>query len=271
MNIGGKTGAIQDGTVITSFELDYVPGEGWTVNYNYGGIKTAVEEIGETLIPQGYDFEIGDQGPYHALSATRQNKEGDEQSYTDKFRIKGENVTKSIWTLEQVDQEMNAWVAAEILAGNSTARVEDYKKIITDALVDDTGGGFADLELELPSLLYPAAHAVYEELGRGADSYEAVYFVLSRARVVGPAYNQKLALKNTSVIYTTAELFSVFGIPAFVHILMPQAPAITPANSRWGWRSRAEEVRWIEGRKVEFTQDFAYAAWSTNIYSTYSP
>jgi hypothetical protein len=120
----------------------------------------------------------------------------------------------------------------------------------------------------MPIASYPWAWKIYRDLVEGAQEYEDDYTVLTRERVVGVNYIDKLQLRqgSSSLIYSQALLQSNFDIPNLTGVAWPAPSGLTKTNAQWGWRTRRQEVRFVEGQKVEVTQDWVYAQWSTFLY-----
>lgn len=243
------------GPLLTSQEAEFSRGQGWSDTVTYTGGRDEVFGIADELIFDGYEFDITQDGPYYTLTGRRQAQNVNNQSFVDRYKFSKESIDREIWTLEAVQSEANNY-----------GDIQDYKKIIEDALED---GDETAMTLSLPPANYPAAWKTLTELARGATHYEDEYIVLARERVVGIKYTPKLDLKNTSYIYTTAQLISVFGIPNFSNVFLPDAPSYIPPQTQWGWRSRNEQINFLEGQKAEISQDWVYAAWSTNLYDTF--
>lgn len=247
-----------NGAVLIRTDPEFKHGEGWSLNGTYRGPFGSIVGLTSELINAGYEFDIDSAGPYYDLTARKQAQEGNDQGYTDKFTLSKEAVTKSIWSLEEIDQEMIGYGDAA-----------KYRKTIQDAVDASDDNGFADLELELPEALYPSAHAAFVELSRGAESYEDEYTVLKRDRIVGLLYSQQaVALKNKSVVYPPDQFLAAFDIPSFLQVVLPATPLITPSNTRWGWRIRKQEIEYYEGQTAHIVEDWAFAAWSKNLYDT---
>jgi len=254
---------------IQSTNPEYQQGQGWSLEKQLKGGYDEIEGETGRHIFDGWEFNIDSDGPYFTMDARKQIQEEDDQGFSDRFSIKRESVQKSIWELQAIQDEMAAYAAAPgPWTGNIPNTIQKYKKNLQAAIDEEAEvDGRTILETELPQATYPAAWLAFQEFTRGTDSYEDEYTVLTRSRTIGLLYNQSpLALTNTARIYTHSSLRSVFGLPAFTYVLMPVIPSTKPTNTEWGWRNRTEEVAFIEGQKAEIKQDWAFAAWSTNIY-----
>lgn len=252
-------------STLVSRERQFVRGQGWVWTEVHRG---GVDEI-NGLIPgyanTGWEVDAQIDQPYATLTATRQaTNETNNQEFFDRFRFSYETVEKDIFAHPDVQEEINGvWVPT---TGDNAA---GYRDIIEQAVEDGS-------EELLPSqVTYPIAWKVYRELARGAEAYEDEYLVLTRERVVGILFSSdpmQLRASNTATIYTTAELQSVFNIPSIGGVTFPDSSSdYTPPDTKWGWRSRRHEVRFLEGQRAELVQDWAYAAWSTYLYSPYTP
>lgn len=247
------------GPITISEEPEFIQGEGWAFNVVAVGGFNEISGLANQYINDGYEFSIDRGGPWTVLRAKRQSFDAtDNQQVVDRYTFAKEQIEKEIWTLPGVQAE------ALTFGGGMSA----YRALLEDTA--ETLDGAEETILNSSQFdPYPIMRKILIELTRGATAYEDEYITLRRERVVGIKYTPKLSLEANSIIYTTGELISVFGIPNFPYITMPATPT-TPPNSRWGWRSRKQEVQFIEGQKIQVIQDWVYAAWSTNIYSTFS-
>lgn len=248
--------------LITRQDVNHVYGQGWFTSLEAYGPTDKINGLMNELIATGWEFTNTPEGPYSRLTATRQGQPDSYQTdYYDRFTITTETIEKDIWTLDAIHEEVYYEFAGDL---------ELYKSIIEKAIDYGDENWLADY----PEATHPEMWATYRELARGADSYEEEYLVLTRERVVSTQYNEQLVLPelNASLIYTTDELHSEFDIPAsFTGIKWPTAPTNNIPNTKWGWRHRKRGVQQMESQKVQVIQDWAWAAWSTNIYNALTP
>lgn len=246
------------GAVLESEDRTWTRGEGWTTVRNYSGREEELTGVQMTLVDDGWDARIDRSGPVLKLIATKQANASNDQEFYDRFRIHKEHVDQSIWTLPEIEQEIQAlWPPPK----------HSYRTELESAVAQEDE---EFLNVTFPPGTYPQAQRAYVELTRGADAFENEYTVLTRERVVGIQFAPKLVLpdQNSGLIYSTSELQSTFGIPTFIGIGWPAVPSYTPPNTEWGWRYRRRSVEYIESRKAMQIQDWVFAAWSTFIYAS---
>lgn len=249
---------------LTHTDTQFVKGQGYVTTLEYRG---GVDEI-NGLIPGlafgGWEVDARIDPPWATLTATKQARSASQdQEVYDRFTFSTEKVEPEIWSLPAVDLEVQTvWVP------NTGDTFAGYRKIIEDAIADGDEG-------LLPSeATYPTAWKVYRELARGGEAYEDEAFTATRERVVSLLYaGQRMGLRdnNASLIYTNDQWQTQFAIPSGLGVAFPDDARTAPDNTMWGWRSRRQEVRYLEGRRVQIVQDWTFAAWSLFLYSAFTP
>jgi len=254
-------------------EATYSHGQGWSHLREYRGGDSEVTGVMNALIDGGWECSTSRDDQYTRLVATRGGSEFNaETDFYDKFSITKETLQKSIWTLPKIVKAVDEFGVA-----NTGYSLPFFKMTIEEALSSGD-------EAEMVNWFGPkpgtagdytgTAWSVYNELCRGADSYETEYIVLARERVVSVEYyvtdTMPIPQANSQYIYTSsAALRGAFGIPTIDGVTWPDdagAPTNSTTDLQWGWRERRREIRWQEGARVEVSQDWVWAEWSTNLY-----
>lgn len=251
------------GPVQFSSTRRFVHGQGWSTTQRVTGSQESIEGLIGDYKVSGWDVDIAGDGSVRTLTATKVSVDGvADNSYYDRFTMSKENIEKSIWTHEEVQSEGAAY------ASLNSGGFQEYKKKIEEAVEEaDTSllPTFGGTSLEF-------AQKLYTELSRGAESFEDEYTVLTRERVVGLTHSASpldLRSGNISKIYTQSQFQSVFGVPDFIGITWPNETS-SIQQAQWGWRSRKQEVQFLQSRKIQIVQDWAHAQWSTFLYTPYA-
>jgi len=254
-------------------DVSNVFGQGWFTNREYYGPHDRIYGLLPALADDGWECETQPDGAYSRMTARRQAQlDNATTDYYDRFTITTETIEKDIWTLDAIHAE--AALRGPLLTGDPD---EDPFTIIK-AYVEDAIDEGDENKLEMfyygggtvpNTVTWPALWGVYKELARGVQSYEEEYLVLTRERVVSYLYGQQLAIPqlNASNIYSTDSLKSTFLIQDMTGIAWPDDPTTSVPHAQWGWRHRRREVQFQEGQKIQIIQDWAWAAWSTNLYN----
>ena len=111
----------------------------------------------------------------------------------------------------------------------------------------------------------PALQAFFDLLSRGTDAHEVRRTVLRRRRSLPLTYLAQSEVLAVERIYSTAALVNAYQVPQAIASKLPVAGDITPSNTAWGWKERADTST-ITGLKVEELKEFVFAAWSTALY-----
>jgi hypothetical protein len=240
-------------------DINHVWGQGWFTSREYYGLSSAIQGLRHPLAADGWEFNITNEGAYSRCMAQRQAQPTDPGTdYYDRYTITTETIEKDIWTLDAIH------------AGATSEYGGDFKalKDTVESVIEEGNETFLS---GLPEASYPVTWAAYREIAAGVMNYEEQYKILTRERVVSVLYGTKLPLIqfNTATIYTTDQLKAQFGIPDLTGIAWPTAPTVNIPNTKWGWRNRRQDVQQMEGQKVTITEDWAWAAWSTNLYTEF--
>lgn len=250
------------GPVLLSSEPEYIQGQGWTWREFWRGGQSEIEGLMPSYVGGTFEFEVDSIGPWWTLLARRQAETATgTQGFTDRFLFKKETIERDIYSYEPVQEEAESFSSLGML---------EYRALIED-VVNDESENYSETILNSSQFdPYPLMRKVLIERTRGAAAFEDEYLTMKRTRVVGLLYQPKLAIKSASIIYSEADLFNVFALPAFVAVTFPPQPAYTPPDTMWGWRSRVQKVQFIEGQKIHVEQDWALAHWSTNHYEAFA-
>ena len=240
---------------------NFTHGQGWSYVEQWEGGEGQIDALAKSLAAQDYQVDVNENPPVWNLTARRQAR-SDTQfvEFYDQFTITKEVIDKPLVNLEAVQTEI-----ADVWVPTTGSPAQEYIQLVEDSVKE------CDTALLPDQGTYPEAWRLHHEMSKGQDSFEDEYIILTRERVVGVRYDQKLDLpeRNISTIYTTDNLKAVFGILDFIGIAWTIDPLTAPTNTTWGWRSRHRRIEWVEGQKVIVSEDWAYAAWSNYIYNLY--
>jgi len=240
-------------------DVSNVFGQGWFTNREYYGPHDRIYGLLPALADDGWECETQPDGAYSRMTARRQAQlDNATTDYYDRFTITTETIEKDIWTLDAIHEE----------AEDPTKYNGDFQAL-KDTVLSCIEDGTEEFISGLDEATWPATWKTYREIARGVQSYEEEYLVLTRERVVSYLYGQQLAIPqlNASNIYSTDSLKSTFLIQDMTGIAWPDDPTTSVPHAQWGWRHRRREVQFQEGQKIQIIQDWAWAAWSTNLYN----
>ena len=241
------------GVVLERIEWVFEPQYGYTWQYTYNGTEIAVRSAAATYELSGYKTHVFHNGSFWTLEATLPTglQEGVSEIPVDRWTIHTEFAQLDIFSHPSIQLETSAF---------SPATPSSYKKTIKDAVANGVG---------LPTSLnsYPFAQLLYQELLRGADSYEQKRPTLNRRRTISASWSTPIVIDAVEKFYSTAVLISAFAVPGRIAGQLPSNPALKPANTQWGWRIRQQVSEFtLALNKNEETTDWVFAAWSTLLY-----
>lgn len=239
---------------------------GYRFSQNEGYIQTFIEEGVPSYIQgrilsysnNGYRVSQTGSGPYWRLQAERPAPvQG--INFMERWEIRSEMLEKDLFSLPAAQQEADTYPSGRA----------DYRRNIEET----AKGNQTVVEGDLES--YPFALKLIQELVRGVTSYETEYTILSRERTEpGPqaaAATLPVQLANARYIYTTAQLQALYNIPLDVMFTLPTVPSsfdpVSEINTMYGWRVREQEASISEDYNVTTTEAFAFAQWSTFLYT----
>lgn len=117
----------------------------------------------------------------------------------------------------------------------------------------------------------PVDVPVFNLRARGQQAYEIKRPVLTRIRSVSANYPRQFVIEPQPVIYKTAALIRVFGIPVAVSRRLAPDPAVKPSDTEWGWLWRQQDSDIVSTTtRVEEMDSWIFAAWSTATYDIVS-
>lgn len=245
--------------------FSFVPGQGYSKQVRREALGKPGKAALLALLPgyadSGFTCRVDSAGAGKwALTATyggTGSSDPNQERPTERWSWRKELIQRPIWSLPEVAKHIR-----------SLAAPAEFKRALTQGVED--GKKFS--EITLPTGADSAlAEKIYNELVAGADSYETETIVLQRSRQQATRVTTLLVLNASSKIYTKAQLVQAEQIPTEVAAVLPAEPASVPLQSQWGWRRRDEEGDY-EGpsKRVEQTT-WAFAAWSTFLYTPFTP
>ena len=185
-------------------------------------------------------------------------------------------VPNDYWTLDWEMVQVSVWsipaVIRELAANAAQMNPAEARKTVIDA----ASGGLA-FPLSLDT--YRNTYRVYLKLIAGAESFELKRPVLSRVRTYSKPYPSKQQIQAREYVYLTAQLVSLFSIPADVQAILPDDPGDrwTPVDVNgnaagvWAWKLKGEQLRYMVALgKWEESTTWAFAAWDSDLYEVIS-
>lgn len=157
----------------------------------------------------------------------------------------------SLFSSPDVDAEM------QLFASNAL-----YQQRILDAV--------AKGDQALPSSFngFPMGQLIFRLLSRGVESYERRRTVLRLRRMVPTDWALPMVQETYDNIYLTESLQALFNIPNVIATQFPNTPNITPADTIWAWKTRAQTSDSVPAiNKTEEQIEWVFAAWPFNYYN----
>jgi len=246
------------GAMLERVEWVFDPQYGYTWQYTYIGIELAIRGTAELYELSGFRTHVYHNGNFWTLEASLPTpvQEGGVEIPVDRWTIHTEFAQLDIFSHAAVQVEISNWV--DVSPGTRSPGL--YKKYIEDAQKEGTA---------LDSIIsgFPFANLLYNELIRGAQSYEQKRPTLNRRRTISPTYATPIVIDAVEKFYSTAVLISAFAVPTRIAAQLPSNPALKPDNTQWGWRIRQQTSEFtLALNKNEETTDWVFATWSTLLY-----
>jgi len=251
-------------SLIYRTEWSYSQDEGWNRVVHARGRKDNVIGFSEGWRRSGYDITLSQDGPYWGMLAKKTSNDSGHQ-WIERWVLATEILEKDIFSKPAVAAEMFAYA-------DGPAK---YRKAVEEAVStgDSTKGPTGTVE----------SIWVIRELTRGVEGYEHEYHILSRtvtfpstwAGDVPAPFDMSLKLSGT--ILTSSQLNAQQSIPDDVLFTLPpdrtgaELAEDSSASVMWGWRMREQKAEIDTSTTGSFQLSWTYAAWSTFIYTPYSP
>jgi hypothetical protein len=264
-----------------SSEVTFDPRYGYQTREMYSGTQASLAALNATLQLLGVRTTISQEGGKTFLSVFYALADpAGVETPNDYYELETEYVQESTWKNNLVEADAAAVVAAGETVSSVLAR---WRRIIENALKGNiqTSATTTDgVEFEkrtdgplapssLTSYLEPAGLALYELFLRDGDAYETTRQVLSRVRSISVVYSAQTVAQARPIIYTTAQLVSVFGIPAAIAARLPADPTEVPRGTVWSWKQRRNTSRYEWNGRVNEVMSWTFAAWSTVTHDQY--
>lgn len=107
------------------------------------------------------------------------------------------------------------------------------------------------------------------------ENFEVKRPVLRRVRYMPIASTSRTNLAGLQIIYTTAQLISVWSIPADIVLQISTVDTGLPAaatGTMWAWKERQNESDVVIGSgRFQECRDWVYGRWSTLTHTLYTP
>lgn len=129
-----------------------------------------------------------------------------------------------------------------------------------------------ELKGEVSDYVVPVGFAttLYEHLRRGVDSFIDFSYVLRVNVTIQTLPSLQARYANVKRVYTTGSLIaSETTMPQEVQSVISESNIIPEATAdfeAWGWLKKAPEARRASRGKLEISQEYWLAAWSTFLY-----
>lgn len=238
---------------------EYLPDEGFFWVYYMDGTPKDIYSEAATLTSIGYDVWTSRSGPYVRLTA-RRNRSSAFGNQIDRWTVSSEILEKDLFSMPEAITEMSAFTAGRAY----------YQRGIRNALKDES-----NLDTQFSAGTTPIAYKILEELRRGVEVFEHEYTILTRTRTfdrLNPfSLPENLQLNSNRTVYTTAQLQAVESIPPDVLFTLPTDPSTNPEQTLWGWRIREQQAEITSSTTGVHRTSWVYAAWSTFLYTPYTP
>lgn len=266
-----------------SSEVVFDPKYGFTTRELYSGTPTTINTLNATLILLGVRTTVTTQAGRTFLTAyfgVQDSSGVTPETPNDYYELETEYVQESVWHNDKVESAARVVAAANGGAETTSGVLARWRRIIEAGmkgmvLSDDSNNQFNKITegpVEPSSLapdLEPFGLDLYKDFVRDADTYETTRQVLTRNRTVSVAYSAQTVAQTRPIIYTTAQLIAVFGIPAAVAARLPADPTDVPTNALWAWKQRRNTSRYEWSGRVAEVMSWTFAAWSVLTHQLY--
>ena len=283
--IGGWT----DSTKLVSSVETYDPANGFSTRQTYKGTEDGLRTLASAFQANGVPSELAfDNGRWQLIATVGGvvgGGTGSEQSDPiDKWTISRDYVTETLWAsaklmllasdalVDATDEFAGRFTTIEEVLADARRACENaikgFKKTSSGVYgtTADTYTAYSNgplLPAETGFIAGKFKDAIYRQYVLGMEGYEVERLTLARVRTYPWAYLDRIQLEVVPIVYTTAQMTSVWAVPSAITAKLPSNPPQQPPNTMWGWKMRRNnwDVR-FDGRTEEVT-DWVFAAWST--------
>ena len=124
-------------------------------------------------------------------------------------------------------------------------------------------------QLAMIALWEPGKQTLYRLKGRGMTSFETKRYVLRLRRTIRATDIANASQADAEeVVYSTAKLKDLFGVPDAIAAKLPVAPDTVPIDLQWGWRNRTDDVETnLIWNKAQMVREWVFEAVPTTHYA----
>lgn len=250
------------------------PQWGYSWVYRYRGENTAIQNLGDSFIANGWRVETTQDGtgnttlelyisdPSEILQPGTVNEVTEQWTWESEFYTR-DSYSNPLIHSDPVTTAPNPGSVTLAQIVIIEAALKHYRAGETDdynterAKLDS--GGASENSLAL---------ALLDQKTRGVEYDEVDIPSLIRQRTYHINYASRRQVEMIENFYSTIRLIANEGIPIIIQNTMPVNPSQKPPNAQWGWKERASTLELIPqvGKAIETTR-WSFNAWSTLTYN----
>lgn len=241
------------GLALVKVEEQFRAGDTGTVfNYEWVGSEEACRSTADALRGLGFDSTLSQEDGNWRLVGF----------ITDQSVILGgsENV-ETTWELDQNFSEIDFFHIGKIHDALTTEQIEAVKKEL-DKGEDGKETVFTGAAAEIQKQAYRLKR-------QGVESVYQARPVLRRTFTYSSRYAQRSVIDLSPNRYTTAQLVSLFNVPAVVAAQLPADPALKPQDTTFGWIvQRSTATTGLRSQTINEVTEWVFAAWADALYDS---